>query len=518
MKSRRVIAILLLVLLLVAVPLAVAQQVSQKKDIAVFKLSYYQWDIPDSVLGGIDEEIRGVFVNIGRFNVLGMTQRLEPGDLTEFIDKIKSYKEERAEIPDAVQMGREFFTQADFDRLVGSFLVVVPSVASYVLEVEDDGEFHVALKTSFSFVNVEEGRTFAQAFVETEGTEKSPDGAARSALDGIAMLLTYEIRKIPEFQLKTGVLEVKDSGEFHVALKTSFSFVNVEQGTTFAQAFVETDGTEKSPDAAAKSAIDAIPFQLTYEVRKIPEFQLKTGVLEVQGSEVILELGRDMGIKVGDEFVLVASRVLQSGKTLTTENGLLVIKEVSDEVSVGKVLYAKPKPQEGDQLREFPLSGVETTPYLHVASGLLFDRPMTALIGLKQSVSRGFYGVRPVFGLEVPLIANLLAGIPLNLYGGVEYMMYLGRLSVAPMAAAGIGGAYLWYADVPKDEKFALTYVGGQVGLTVSYLFSKKFRLALDAGYLLWFSLVPTKYFFEAEYLFPDYDGLFVGAGLTIKL
>ena len=445
MKSRRVIAILLLVLLLVAVPLAVAQQVSQKKDIAVFKLSYYQWDIPDSVLGGIDEEIRGVFVNIGRFNVLGMTQRLEPGDLAGFIAKIKAYKEERVEMPEAVQMGREFFTQADFDRLVGSFIVVVPAVANYVLEVEKDGEFHVALKTSFSFINV-------------------------------------------------------------------------EKGTTFAQAFVDTDGTEKSPDAAAKSAIDAIPFQLTYEVRKIPEFQLKTGVLEVQGSEVILELGRDMGIKVGDEFVLVASRVLQSGKTLTTENGLLVIKEVSDEVSVGKVLYAKPKPQEGDQLREFPLLGVETTPYLHVASGLLFDRPMTALIGLKQSVSRGFYGVRPVFGLEVPLIANLLAGIPLNLYGGVEYMMYLGRLSVAPMAAAGIGGAYLWYADVPKDEKFALTYVGGQVGLTVSYLFSKKFRLALDAGYLLWFSLVPTKYFFEAEYLFPDYDGLFVGAGLTIKL
>jgi hypothetical protein len=43
-------------------------------------------------------------------------------------------------------------------------------------------------------------------------------------------------------------------------------------------------------------------------------------------------------------------------------------------------------------------------------------------------------------------------------------------------------------------------------------------RFTLDVGYLNWFSLVPTKYFFDAEFLFPDYDGLFIGAGLTIKL
>ena len=444
MKSRRAIAILLLVL--ATVPLAVAQQVSQKKDIAVFKLSYYQWDIPNSVLGGIDEEIRGVFVNIGRFNVLGMTQRLEPGDLAGFIAKIKAYKEERVEMPEAVQMGREFFTQADFDRLVGSFIVVVPAVANYVLEVEKDGEFHVALKTSFSFINV-------------------------------------------------------------------------EKGTTFAQAFVDTDGTEKSPDAAAKSAIDAIPFQLTYEVRKIPEFQLKTGVLEVQGSEVILELGRDMGIKVGDEFVLVASRVLQSGKTLTTENGLLVIKEVSDEVSVGKVLYAKPKPQEGDQLREFPLLGLETTPYLHVASGLLYDRgKITAMAGLRQSISRGFYGFRPIFALEVPFITNIIAAIPLNLYLGGEYLLYFGRFSVAPMAALGIGGAYLWYLgdSVSEKEKFAFTHFGAKANVSVAYLVNKKLRFTADVGYMNMFSFVPLKY--VNDVFFADYDGLFVGAGLTIKL
>jgi hypothetical protein len=444
MSQRRAIAMLLLVLAVSAAP-AFAQQVSQKKDIAVFKLSHYQWDIPDSVLGGIDEEIRGVFVNLGRFNVLGMAQRLEPGDLTEFIDKIRQYKQDRAELPEEVQMGHDFFTQADFDRLVGSFIVVVPSVASYVLEVKDSGDFYVALKTSFSFINVEQGTTFAQAFVQTEGTEKSPDGAARSALNGIPMLLTYEVRKIPEFQLKTGVLEVR-------------------------------------------------------------------------GSEVILELGRDMGIKVGDEYSLVSSRVLQSGKTLTSETGLVVIKEVSDEVSVGKVLYSRPRPQEGDQVREVPLLGLEATPYLHVASGMLTERGLTALAGVKGSWARGFYGLRPVFGLEVPFIANIALALPVNLYGGVEYMMYLGRLSIAPALTGGIGGAYLWYLgeSVSEDKKFLFTYAGGQASLAISYLLNKRTRLSLDIGYLLWFSFVPD--LFPDDLFFPSYDGVFVGAGITFKL
>jgi hypothetical protein len=343
-------------------------------------------------------------------------------------------------------MGRECFTQADFERLVGSFIVVVPSVASYVLEVEDDGDFHVAVKTSFSFISVEEGRTFAQAFVQTEGTERSPDGAARRALDGIAM-------------------------------------------------------------------------QLTYEVRKIPELQLKTGVLEVRGSEVVLELGRDMGVKVGDEYALLSSRVLESGKVLTSETGLLVIKEVSDEVSVGRVLYAHPRPQEGDQLREVPLLGLETTPYLHMASGLLTDRGLTALAGFRGSWARGFYNLRPIFGLEVPFIANIAAALPINLYGGIEYMMYLGRLSVAPMIAGGLGVAYLWYLgeSVSEDQKFWLTHGGGQANLTLSYLFNKKTKLTVDIGYLLWFSFIPHREF-ENGLLFPSYDGLFVGAGLTIKL
>ena len=442
--------ILLLVVILLAMSLFIvttisAQVVSERKEIAVFKLSYYRFDIPNAVLGGIDEEIRSVFINLGRFDVVGLTQRLEEGDLNEFIDKIKMYKEEQVEIPEEVQMGKEFFTKADFDSLVGSFIVVVPAVANYVVARLDTEEYQINIKTSFSFVNVEEGRTFAQAFVDTQGKDENVD-------------------------------------------------------------------------LAIKDALDAIPMQLTFEIRKIPEFQLKTGVIEVRGSEIIIELGRDLGLKAGDEYVIVSGEILQSGKALTRENGLVVIKEVSDEVSVAKIIYARPGPQIGDQLQEVPRFGMDTTPYVHFAKGALYNRDTTILIGARQAVSRGFFGFRPLVGIEVPLIANIAAALPVNIYLGGEYDIYFGRFQLVPMAGLGVGMAYLWYlkyADVPEDKRFFLTHVGGLAGVTANYLFHKNFRFSVEVGYMNWFSLIPTKVLTDLS--FPDYDGLYVGAGLTIK-
>jgi hypothetical protein len=423
-----------------------AQVVSERREIAVFKLSYYRYDIPNAVLGGIDEEIRSVFINLGRFDVVGLTQRLEEGDLNEFIDKIKFYKQEQVEIPEEVQMGKEFFTKADFDRLTGSFIVVVPAVANYVVARLDTGEYQVNIKTSFSFINVEEGKTFAQAFVDTEG---------------------------------------KDTNQ----------------------------------DLAIKAALDAIPMQLTYEVRKISEFQLKTGIIEVRGTEIIIELGRDLGLKAGDEYVIVSSEILQSGRALNREQGLVVIKEVSDEVSVAKIIYARPRPQIGDQLQEIPRFGMDTTPYVHFAKGLVYDRDFTTVIGARQALSRGFFNFRPLAGLEVPFIANILFGIPVNIYVGGEYNLYLGRFQIVPRAAFGTGGAYLWYRDVPDEDKFVWTYVGGNAGISVNYLFHKNYRFSIEAGYLHWFSMVPVKdvYILDGKFLFPDYDGLFIGAGVAIK-
>ncbi|HOV39477.1 MAG TPA: hypothetical protein PLG79_12185, partial [Spirochaetales bacterium] len=122
-----------------------AQQVSDKKEIAVFNLSYYDWNIPNNALGAIDEQIRAVFINMGRFNVIGLTQRLGVKDVNTFIEKMKDFKSRNVEIPEKVLMGQEAFTEADWNRLVGAFLVVIPSITYFNLERMRDGSYKASI-------------------------------------------------------------------------------------------------------------------------------------------------------------------------------------------------------------------------------------------------------------------------------------------------------------------------------------------------------------------------------------
>ncbi|MBN2509125.1 MAG: hypothetical protein JXB03_02570, partial [Spirochaetales bacterium] len=207
--------------------LVFSQVVSEKKELALFSLSYYGWDIPQPVLGAVDDAVKDVFVNIGRFSVIGMSYRLDADDVNDFIGHIKRFKEQQLEIPESVRLGEETFTEADFNRITGSFLVVIPTVSFYSNDYnEDDDQYEAELQTGFTFINIE----------------------------------TYE---------------------------------------TVAFLSISTIGSGDTALEAAKDAADYIPLQLAFEVKSVDEFKLKTGVLEITGNRVLLELGKDMGIKVG---------------------------------------------------------------------------------------------------------------------------------------------------------------------------------------------------------------------------
>src|SRR6056297_2150118 len=122
---------LIMVCLILLLPTIGAQEVSEKKDIAVFKLSYADYSIPNGALGLVDQSIQNVFIELGRFNIIGMNYRLQSNDINAFIDKIREMKEADVEIPEEVRLGQETFTEADFNKLVGSFIVVVPVMSYY---------------------------------------------------------------------------------------------------------------------------------------------------------------------------------------------------------------------------------------------------------------------------------------------------------------------------------------------------------------------------------------------------
>ena len=446
---RKICPLILLFLLLTLSGTLFSAEVSEKKAIAVFKLSYYDWEISGAALGSIDEEIKSVFINLGRFDIIGMTYRLAQDDVTEFINKIKEYNQENVEIPEKFKMGHEVFTEADMNQLIGSFIVVVPAV---------------------SYFNVESGESGHKA-----------------------------------------------------EIKTSFSFIKVDEAKTFAPFFVETDGSsDESPAKAVQDAINDIPRQLEFEITKIPEFTLETGILETSGNEIILKLGRNMGIRLGYEFSILSISTV-AGRQMDVETGLVLVKDVMEEVSVATVLFGSPAI--GDQLKEVPRLGFEITPYFDFLLNPFDSFRPAFTAGFRVSRTKYLYKFRPLVGVEVPLPIGgtgtllpflWLAGLPFNVYLGGEVAFYLGRLQITPQAAFGLG------MIVPReswtgDENYVLSHIGFMLNGNFSLLIHKTIKITLNVGYKQYIGIW-DQILLNIIGLSSSYGGILVGGGATIKL
>jgi len=421
----------LILILIMVLPGVFSQEISKKKEIAIFKLSYTDWNMPDEALGMVDQSIQNVFINLGRFHVLGMTYRLKEKNIEAFIRKIKKVKSSNMQVSEKVRLGEETFTEADFNKLVGSFIIVVPVVTYFNLKSEDTGGYAAEIETSFTFINVDKGSAMSAFSIKTTGTEDTRKGAIRSA-------------------------------------------------------------------------VEDIPLQLSFEIRKIPEFQLKTGIIDVSGSDVILELGANMGVKKGDEYHIVTNQVLSSGHTIERALGLLVVKEVDQEVSTAQIFYAKKKPAVGDQLKEVPRLGLETVVYTDYVKA---SKPLIT-VGLRQIVSRGFFSVRPFAGAEIPLggINNVDLFFPVNVFAGGEMNWYLRRLHITPSADIALG----MLIPIVKDYKDFVVYssIGGHARLTISYMISDSMKFSIEGGYTAMMAI---------SSLFDSYSGPFIGGGITLK-
>ena len=108
--------------------------------------------------------------------------------------------------------------------------------------------------------------------------------------------------------------------------------------------------------------------QLQFEIRKIEAFQINTRVLTASGGEIKLQLGRNMGIKKGDEYSIMVSETIEGFKN-DSEKGLIQIKDVGSEISTGRIVYSDIKVTKDVQLKEIPRLGVDVEGYLDIASG-----------------------------------------------------------------------------------------------------------------------------------------------------
>jgi hypothetical protein len=439
---------LLIVIMTIAASLY-SQEISEKTEVSVFNLSYYSHRIPNSVLGNIDSTIRSVFVNMGRFKVIEVAKTFDnQKDLSSFIDQIRKFKEKKATIPAEVSYGHALFSEADFENLISSFIVIVPELLSY------------------------------------EEKEK---------YDKKDKLIGYEVN-----------------------FKTSYSVIDASTMEVVAKPSIESNGQDKDDSLKAlESAISSMSSQLVFELKKVPIFTIKTGVVEVKAGKITLKKGKNMGILPGFEFELMRTDILGSGDKKEFSDGLVIVSDVFEEVSDAVVLYGDA--QEGDQLKEVPRAGGELGVYYHGIYDLK-SMQLLSLVGIKATVTLGFFGVRPLVGIELPLFDVygigefiLAAGLPINFYIGCDFPIYFGRIQLSPTVTLGVGGLYLYEAH--NDQQFAPTHFGPSAYLNVSYLVTRDVKLWLDVGGTYMFSIISD--------LLPSADsyyGAVIGFGVSAKI
>jgi len=210
--SKSILHIVFLWVLLASLP--AQPEISQKQDIAIFSLGYYGWNIPYQALGSIDGEIQKVFSDLGRFTILGVTQRFSSSDVNSFIETVKRSKQSDFVMPEKFQFGESFLTEGEFNRLIGAFIVVVPVVVEFNSYFDIKNlRYHTKIKTNITFIDIASGGSvLAIKTVESSGSnDRNQYESIHSAISSIPAQLQYEVRSIPQFQINTRILSVRGS-------------------------------------------------------------------------------------------------------------------------------------------------------------------------------------------------------------------------------------------------------------------------------------------------------------------
>lgn len=303
--------------------------------------------------------------------------------------------------------------------------------------------------------------------------------------------------------------------DWETNIKTNVTFIDVASGTMIGIADVETSGSSRETQyKSVQSAINGIPMQLQFEIRKVSAFQNVTRVLAASGGTIDLQLGRDMGVKVGDEYAVIKSDTLE-GFLDEREVGLVLVSEVGTTRSRATVLYSKIPLEKDVQLREIPRLGVDFAPYVHAYWFLDHpeDKEATLLLGARAELTRGFYNLRPYAAVQLVLDTDLW--LPLNVIVGGQYSMILRRLELGGRLGLAGGSNFILRLiedHVSQDDDPWFSHYGVSAGGFLSFLVTRDMKI---------FAEVQADYLFGIANVvggaFSSYGGYQVGLGVTFK-
>lgn len=304
--------------------------------------------------------------------------------------------------------------------------------------------------------------------------------------------------------------------DWETDIKTNVTFIDVASGTMIGIANVETSGSSRETQyKSVQSAIDGIPMQLQFEIRKVSAFQNVTRILAASRGTVDMQLGRDMGVKVGDEYAVIKSDTLE-GFLDEREVGLVLIKEVGTTRSRGTILYSKIPLGKDVQLREIPRLGVDIAPYAHAYFFLEHPEATEAgfLLGARAELTRGFYNLRPYAAVQLILDTDLW--LPVNVIVGGQYSLFLRRLELGGRIGVAGGSNFILRMieeEFSDDDDPWFSHYGISGGGYLSFLVNRNMKIfaEVQADYMLGIadSIVGGP--------FGNYGGYQVGLGVTLK-
>jgi hypothetical protein len=404
-----------------------AIEVSEKQDLAIFGLTRSVYDVPEDVLVFADSSIKHVFVNLKRFDVLGYGQyRIESEDIDDFVKRVREIRSEKAKEAGTYdeKFGTVVIKGEDFDRIVNSFLVVLPTLASYTITVERQ--------------------------------------------EYISELTTYVRRK------------------YEVGVVIDITFVDVREGTQRESLRVAGSGSHADVDRAGRKAVENAISGLSYQIRQVEAFKIKSGVVSVRGDIVTFVPGKDLGVKPGDEYeVMTRQEVGKTGRIVEMPTGLVKVKKVYPELSEGRIVYQKEQITEGDQLVELAQFGAQVSFYAGMMKVDIPDMDYSFKLQGDTPVAGEYYyielnqkereyvpdvGIRLVknLGYRFRGVFDATAILNFPLFGGLGELgigstFYKRRLSIDLLAAGGILYMTTFSKDLSQNNVSSLIIDGEEI-------------------------------------------------------
>jgi hypothetical protein len=283
-----------------------AAEVSQERDIAIFGISTDGSAVPSDVLTYTESSIGNEFIKLKRFNVLGYeTYRLDAGDVEEFVERVRELQAEKAKKEGTYdeKFGTVVITGEDFDRIVGSVLIVIPSFADY----------------------------------------------------------RETVKRVPIFG-DDDFLYFTRSYTVNVAI--DLTFLSVSTGTREEAIRLSGSGQDQNLSSATRKAVDNAVSNLSFRLRQVEAFRLRSGVVRVQGDRIFFEQGSNIGVRPGHEYeVLTKQEIGSTGRITQIPTGLVRVKKTYPELSEARIVYRQAPITEGDQLAEVARWGMGVSVY-----------------------------------------------------------------------------------------------------------------------------------------------------------